>query len=62
MAEIRDSTIRDMREKLRPLRYEIAEINKRFDVFACTSETLQDLRVKIDRHKAKIVELRRQRE
>ena len=60
MAEIRDGTITDVPKKLERLRYDIGEINRRFDVFACTSETLDDLRLKVDRHEAEMAELRRQ--
>ena len=54
--------IRDIQEELRRLRCEIGEINKRFDAFACASETLDDPRVTVDRHEAEMVELRRRGE
>ena len=40
MAEIRDGTIRDVLEKLQRLSYEIEQINRRFDVFARSGDTL----------------------
>ena len=60
MAEIRDGTIRDVLEKLRRLSCEIEEVNRRFDSFDRTGGILDDFRVKVDCHQAKIVELRRQ--
>ena len=60
MAKITEGPIRDVLEKLRRLSYKIEEINRRFDTFACTGETLGDLKVKLYRHEAEIVELRRQ--
>ena len=42
------------------INYEIEEFNRRFDTFACTGETLDDLKVKVYRHEAEMVELRRQ--
>ena len=62
MTEIRDGTIRDMLEKLRRLSCEIEEINKRFDSFDRTGETLDELRVKVYLQEARMVELRRQLE
>ena len=38
----------------------IEEINRRFDTFACTGETFGDLKAKVYRHEAEMVELRRQ--
>ena len=46
--------------KSRRLRYKIEEFNRRFDTLACTSETLGDLKVKVYRHEAERVGLRRQ--
>ena len=60
MAKITEGPIRDVLEKLRRLSYKIEEINRRFDTFACTGETLGDLKVKLHRHEAEIVELRKQ--
>ena len=60
MAEIRDGAIRDVLQKLRRLSYEIEEASRRFDTFAYTSETLYDVRIKIYRNEAEIVELPRQ--
>ena len=60
MAKITEGPIRDALEKLRRLSYKIEEINRRFDTFACTGETLGDLKVKVYRHEAEMVELRRQ--
>ena len=42
------------------INYEIEEFNRRFDTFACTSETLDDLKFKVYRHEAERIELRRQ--
>ena len=58
LAEIRDVTTSDVLEELRRLRYAIGDINRRFDAFDCTVEAFDDLRVKVDRHKAEMVELR----
>ena len=60
MAKITEGPIRDVLEKLRRLSYKIEEINRGFDTFACTGETLGDLKVKVYRPEAEIVELRRQ--
>ena len=60
VADITGGAIRDMLRKSRRLRYKIEEFNRRFDTLACTSETLGDLKVKVYRHEAERVELRRQ--
>ena len=60
VAEVTGGAIRDVLGKSRRLRYKIEEFNRRFDTFACTSETLGDLKVKVYRHEAERVELRRQ--
>ena len=44
MAEIRDDTIKEVREKLRRLSYEIEDINRRFESFDRTGGTLDDFR------------------
>ena len=51
-----------MLEKLRRLSYKIEDINRGFDTFdvLVASEALGDLRVKVYRHVAEMVELRRQ--
>ena len=61
MAKIRDSTVRDVPEKLRRLTNscEIEKINTRFNSFDCTGGALDDFRVKGDCHEAEMVELRR---
>ena len=59
MAEIRDSTIKEMLEKLRRLSYEIEDINRRFGSFDRTGGTLDEFRVKVDRYEAEMVTLRR---
>ena len=53
MAKITEGLIRDVLEKLRRLSYKIEEINRRFDTFACTGETLGGLKVKVYRQKPK---------
>ena len=60
MVEIRDGTIRDVLKKLRRISCEIEEINTRLDSFDRIGETLDGFKVKVDRHKAEMVELRRQ--
>ena len=60
MAKITEGPTRDVLEKFRRLSYKIEEINRGFDTFACTGETLGDLKVKVYRHEAEMVELRRQ--
>ena len=60
MAKITEGPNRDVLEKLRRLSYKIEEINRRFDTFAFTGETFGDLKVKVYRHEAEMVELRRQ--
>ena len=60
MAEIRDGTIKEVLKKLRRLSYEIEDINRRFTFFDGTVGTLGDLRVKVDRYEAEMVNLRRQ--
>ena len=60
IAEIRDGAIRDVLEELRRLSYEIEAINKRFDEPARTGETLDDFKVRVYRHKAVVIKLRRQ--
>ena len=60
MAEIRDGTIKEVLEKLRLLSYEIEEINRRFDAVDCTSNTLDDLRVRVDYYVNEMADLRRQ--
>ena len=57
MAKITEGPIRDVLEKLRRLSYKIEEINRGFDTLACTGETLGDLKVKVYRHEAEMVEL-----
>ena len=57
VAEIRDDIVRGVLEELRRLSCEIGEINRRFDTFACAGETLDDLRAKVARHEAEMVEL-----
>ena len=59
MAEIRDGTIKEVLEKLRRLSYEIEDVNKRFNSLDHTCGTLEDFRVKVDRYKAEMVNLRR---
>ena len=59
-AEIRDGAIKDVLDKLRRLSCKIEEINTRFDSFDRTGGTLDDFRVKVNRHEAEMVELRRQ--
>ena len=54
--------IRDMLEELRRLGYEMENINGRIDSLARQGETLDDLPVKVYRHKAEIIELRKQDE
>ena len=56
LAEIRDSTIRDVQQELRRLKYGIREINMRFDGFTFTYETLDHLRVRVDRHEVELVQ------
>ena len=58
VTEIRNITIKVL-EEVRCLRYKIVEINRRFETFACTGETLDDLRLAVDRHEAETIELRR---
>ena len=58
LAEIRDSMIRDMQKEIRCLKYDIGEINMKYE-FACTSKTLDDLRIRVDRHEAELGELQR---
>ena len=60
MAEIRDGTNKEVLEKLRRLSYEIEDINRRFDSLDRTGETIDDFRVKVDRHEAEMVNLRKQ--
>ena len=60
MAEIRDGTNKEVLEKLRRLSYEIEDINRRFDSFDRTGETIDDFRVKVDRYEAEMVNLRKQ--
>ena len=60
MAEITGGTIRDVLEGLRRSKYAIEDINGKFDAFACTGKTFDDLRVKVDRHEAEMVKLGRQ--
>ena len=60
VAEIRGSTTRDVLEKLRRLNSEIKDINRRFDAFARTDKSLDDLRAKVYRHEAEMVELPRE--
>ena len=62
MAEIRDGMNKEVLEKLRCLSYEIEDINKRFDSFDRTGGTLDDFRVKIDRSKSEMINLRTQAE
>ena len=60
MAEIRDGTIKEVLEKLRRLSYDIEAINRMFDPFDRTGGTLDDFRVKVDRYKDEMVNLRKQ--
>ena len=60
MAEIRDGTIKEVLEKLRPLSYKIEEINTRFDTVDRTGNTLDDLRVRVDYYANEMAGLRRQ--
>ena len=60
MSEIRDGTIKEVLEKLRRLSYEIEDINRMFDPFDRTGGTFDDFRVKVDRYKAEMVDLRKQ--
>ena len=60
MAEIRDSTIKEVLEKLMVLSDEIEEINRRFDTVNRTGNTLDDLRVRVDYYANEIADLRRQ--
>ena len=60
LAEIRDSTIKEVPEKLRLLSYEIEEINRRFDTVDRTGNTLDDLRVRVDYYPNEMADLRRQ--
>ena len=60
MTEIRDGTIKEVLEKLRLLSPEIEEINRRFDTFDRTGDTLDDFRVRVDCYKNEMADLRRQ--
>ena len=60
MAEIRDGTIKDVLEKLRLLSDEIEEINRRFDLFDRTGNTLDDFRVRVDYYENEMTNFRRQ--
>ena len=60
VAEVTGGAIRDVLEKSRRFSGKIEEINRRFDTFACTGETLGDLKSKVYRHEAERIELRRQ--
>ena len=60
MAEIRDGTIKEVLETLRRLSYDIEAINRMFDPFDRTGGTLDDFRVKVDRYKDEMVNLRKQ--
>ena len=60
MAEIRDSTIKKVLEKLRLPSYEIEEINRRFDTVDRTGNTPDDLRVRVDYYANEMADLRRQ--
>ena len=60
MAEIRDGTIKEVLEKLRRLRDEIEEINRRFDSLDRTGSTLDDFRVRVDYYENEVINLRRQ--
>ena len=60
MAEIRDGTMKDVLGKLRILSDEIEEINRRFGTVDRTGNTLDDLRVRINRYENEMADLRRQ--
>ena len=60
MAEIRDCTVKEVVEKLGRLSYDIEEINKSFDTVDRTSDTLEDLRVRLYHHKNAMTNLKRQ--
>ena len=58
MAKISGGTIKEVLEKLRRLRYEIKEIDKRFDTLDRTGDTLEDFRVRVDHYESKMINLR----
>ena len=60
MAEIRDSTIKEVLEKLRLSSDEIEEINRRFDSLDCTANTLDDFRIRADYYENEMINFRRQ--
>ena len=55
MTKIRGGKIGDVLEVFRRLSYEIEAINSRFDKPARTGQTLDDLKVKVYRHEAEMV-------
>ena len=60
MADIRDSTMKDVLVKLQLLNDEIEEINRRFGTVDRTGSTLDDLRVKVNCYENDMADLRRQ--
>ena len=59
VAEVRDGTVKEVLEKLRLLKDEIEEINKRFDTVDRTGYTLEDLRIRVYHHKNEMTNLKR---
>ena len=65
LAEIKNSTIVDVQQKLRRLKDIVEETSMRLDEFVRKSVTLDDLlgtRVRVDRHETELVDLQRQGE
>ena len=60
MSKIRDDTIKEVPEKLRLLRDEIEDINRRFDSRDRTGNTVDDFRVRVDYYENQMADLRRQ--
>ena len=61
-AEIRDGTVKEVLEKLRGLSDDIEQINRRFDTFDRTGDTLENLRVSVFHHENEMTNLKRQDE
>ena len=59
-AEIRDGTVKEVLEKLRGLSDDIEQINRRFDTFDRTGDTLENLRVSVFHHENEMTNLKRQ--